>query len=359
MAVLFMDSFSGYATADLPTRWVGNAPSGASIVNTPLPPNSQVGAQVLSILNNFQGLTGNNYGALTRLVMGFRCYKAQVTGSIAYAIHQIGVGSYGLPCGLVADALGTYIVNGSNTVLATGPIIPINEWHHYELDFTFSITGGAVLKVYLDGNPVPFISVSGVNTSFVQAESFSIGGQGPSSSGLNGLQAYFADFYAFSGAGSAPENAALATQTLGGQKLGAPKMAFTVPNGPGRISNWAANGAGTIWQCIDQIPQDGDTTYASSSTVNNAFMVTLGAVPVMSTLIAVQVSNYAREDDAGPRSYQSGFGNGASESYSGVDQFLGGSYNYIQDEYPLNPVTGVQWVPGDLAALQVGLKLTN
>jgi hypothetical protein len=355
MALLFADSFSGYRTADLPTRWVGGV-SGSQISNAVLPPNSQAGAQVLFIPNNQQGVTGNNYGAQTRLVLGFRYYKdaGDNSGSIAYAIHQTGVGAFGLPVGLVFDAAGTYFVNDSNTVIATGPVIPKAEWHQYEIDWTFGLSGTATLKLYLDGSPTPFISAVGVSTSYAQAELFSIGGQGPSNHGLNGAQGYFADFYALSGTGPvAMFNAPLAPQGFGGAK-----MAFGVSNGSGVISNWTPNGAGAIWQCISEIPQDGDTTYASDATPGDQYQCTFAALPAMSSLLAVQLSTYARTDDAGPRAYQSGFWKGGTFGYSGVNQFLGGSYNYIEDEFMLNPVTGLAWTPGDLTGLQFGAKLT-
>jgi hypothetical protein len=172
--------------------------------------------------------------------------------------------------------------------------------------------------------------------------------------GVDSVSSYKADFYLLNGSGPvAMFNAPLATQGLG-----AAKMAFAVPNGPGIVSAWTPNGAATIWQSIDQIPQDGDTTYASSSTVGQQYMTTFGALPAMQSLLAVQLSIYARTDDAGPRAYQSGFWKGGTFGFSGVDQFLGGSYNYIEDEYMLNPVNGLAWTPGDLAGLQFGAELT-
>jgi hypothetical protein len=79
----------------------------------------------------------------------------------------------------------------------------------------------------------------------------------------------------------------------------------------------------------------------------------------MSHITDVQLSTYARTDGAGPRSYQSGFYQGGTYGYSGVNQFLGSTYNYIEDEFPANPATGLAWAPSDLATLQFGAKLTT
>jgi hypothetical protein len=307
---------------------------------------------IYHVNNNGQGITSNNFGTITRLIAGFRFFKEGTGGSIFNAVHQTGFGAFSISLALVADALGTYFQLDNGTLIGTGPVVPTSEWHHYEVDWTFSTTGAAVLNLYLDGNPTPFIH-STTNTSFAQAEAWALGGQGPVNHGQNGIQGNFADFYAFNGTGSAPFNAALAPQGLG-----APKMAFAVPNGAGVISDWTANGAATIWQSINQIPQDGDTTYASDVTVGDQYQCVFSALPAMQTLISVQLSTYARTDDAGPRAYQSGFWKGGTFGYSGVNQFLGGSYNYIEDEFMVNPITGTAWTVADLTGLQFGAKLT-
>jgi hypothetical protein len=359
MAQLFVDSFGIYSTADIPTRWPGGGANGYTIVNTPLPPGSQAGAQVLAIGNNFQGITTNNFGANPRVITGFRFMKATGTSAtqgiiIAYG-HQLSMGQFRGVCSVQYDAMGTYITDGVGAVLGTGPIVPFNEWHHYEFDAQMGLAGAATLKLYLDGSPTPFISVTGASTQYAEAEFVSTG-SGPINGvfwNVNAGGGYYADFYMFNGTGAAPFNAALAPQSLG-----AAKMAFAIPNGAGTVSAWTPNGAATIWQCINQIPQDGDTTYASDATPGDQYQCTFTALPLMQTLISVQLSTYARTDDAGPRAYQSGFWHAGTFGYSGMNQFLGGTYNYIQDEFMTNPVTGLAWAPADLTGLQFGAKLT-
>ena len=358
MSLLFMDSFGGYTTADLPTRWAGGSQF-ALIDSTVLPPNSQAGAKVLDCTPNDSAyVLSQNYGALSRYILSARIYRAASgfnSGAVFSLLHNISISSTGAAVVLQVTPTGTFITKGDGTILGSGPIIKYQEWHHIECDFTLSTTGAAVLIVYLDGNPTPFINITGVSTQYAVAEQYSLGrAQQNLNANIGGDKDYFADHYVFSGGiGPAPFNAPLAP--IG---LGAAKMAFAVPTGPGIISDWAANGAATIWECIDQIPQDGDTTYVSDATPGDQYQCVFGALPAMQSLIAVQLSNYARTDDAGPRAYQSGFWKGGVFGYSGVDQFLSGSYNYIQDEFPVNPVTGLAWVPADLTALQFGCKLT-
>jgi hypothetical protein len=356
MALLFADSFSIYATADLPTRWVGGA-QGTLIDSAILPPNAQAGAQVLDQTGGSAGVKSNNYGSLARMIAGFRMYMPNTgtegIGSVMFFDWVSGFLSEGHNIKLAVDRAGTYIINGgTGATIVSGPVIPLNEWHHYEIDVIFGTASNATVALYLDGNPTPFMYATGFSLPSATSNNVILGDF--SVLGVDSVSSYKADFYLLSGAGPVAEfNSALAPQGLGGAKV-----AFAVPTGPGIVSAWTPNGAATIWQCINQIPQDGDTTYASDANPGDQYQVVFGSLPAMQDLIAVQLSTYARTDDAGPRAYQSGFYSGGTYAYSGMNQYLGGSYMYIQDEFMTNPVTGNPWVPGDLTGLQYGAKLT-
>jgi hypothetical protein len=352
MSMLFRDSFGIYANADIPTRWPGGN-SNAGLATSPLPPGSQAGAQIMNV--NGGRVVTNNYGNNARLIMGCRVYFT--TGSVGYFMgfsQSAGLGSFTTSVVLQRDGAGTYIYTGDSpgTLLATGPVVPTATWNHFELDAIFSTTGGATINVYLNGNATPFISVTGVSTHNATGSAAFLNTPPNATSGSS-TNSYYADFYLNNGLGSAPENAAFAPQGLGGMK-----MAFGISTGPGASSGWTPNGAATIWQCINQIPEDGDTTYASSNTIGQVFMTPFSSLPTMSYLSDVQLSTFARSDGAGPRAYQSGFFQGGSYGYSGVNQALPSTYAYIQDEYPTNPATGIAWSPTDLTTLQFGAQLT-
>jgi hypothetical protein len=352
MSQLFLDSFSGYATADLPTRYPGGSNFSGGIVTTQLPPGSQAGAHVLA-LGNFQGPTAlsSNLGAQSRLIQGQRFYSS---GDGGYIIQFCSPNSpfTNLVAGLWFDLTGIQVKNSADTTVAFGPTIPQNEWHHYEFDVNFT-TG--TFSVYLDGNPAPLITGTAASlvSTVVSFFAVGVGAYNGAPTHATSAHGFVADLYVFNGLGSPPFN-----QPLAPQGLGAAKMAFSVPSAPGIISNWTANGAATIWQCINQIPQDGDATYASDAVAGDQYQCVFSALPAMQTLISVQLSTYARTDDAGPRAYQSGFWKGGTFGYSGVNQFLGGSYNYIEDEFMVNPITGTAWTVADLTGLQFGAKLT-
>src|ERR1700678_996137 len=165
MAQLFVDSFSIYATADFPTRWVGPSNGGFSITSAVLPPNSQAGASVAFSNGGF--ISGNNYGANARMIQGFRFYRL-AAGSVGYVggfLLSTGIGTSHSPFVLQQDASGTFLYTGNSpgTLLATGPVVPAQEWHHYEMDVIFGTASNATINLYLDGNPSPFLSATGVS----------------------------------------------------------------------------------------------------------------------------------------------------------------------------------------------------
>ena len=219
MAQLFVDSFSGYATSDLPTRWAGGITNAPLIDATVVPPGSQVGTTVLDLSAGNAAVLSNNYGSLGRYIMGFNHYR--VIGSTG-----------GITCGLLHNSApftphyavvlqmtntGTYLCDDALNILGTGPIVLTGEWNHFECDFQLGTGGTANLYVYRNGSPTPFMTALGVSTSYAVAEQFFLGRQASSTAPpVNGDASYYASFYAFSGTGSvAMFNAPLAPQGLG------------------------------------------------------------------------------------------------------------------------------------------------
>lgn len=358
MAQLFVDSFSIYRTSDIPNRWVGGN-FGAVIDNTVLPPDAQPGAQVLDLTaNNGDYVLSQNYGSLSRWIIAARFYRAAGGGNfgaVISLIHNVSLSVIDSPVVLQVGPSGTFLTSGSGTIFATGPVIPYQQWNHVECDFTLSTTGGAILTVYLNGNPTPFMHVTGISTSYAVAEQYSLGRCIQNIySNIQGDQDYFADHYAFSSVGPIPMfNAPLAPQGLGNAAV-----AFGIANATGASASWTPNGAATIWQCIDQIPEDGDTTYASSDTVGQQYMCPFNTLPPASSVVSVQLSTFARQDGAGARAIQTGFYNGGTTGFSGVNDYLASTYTYYQDEYMVNPVTGLAWTPTSLIGTQYGVELT-
>lgn len=353
---LFLDCPAIYTTGTITSWWKGGTDGTVVVNNAQLPPSSQSGSQViwLDVNSEHAGVLSDNFGPSSRMIGACRFYRTGSSGYIMCFVYPNGIGLYPICVGVACDNAGTYICSGNAmTVLGSGPVVPPNEWHHYELDAQMSTSGSATLSLYVDGNPTPFIEVPGVSTAFATASCLSIGSS--INQDVNTPGGYYCDGYLLNGASGA--GGATFTKALAPQGYGAFKTGYALMNGVGVLSQWTPNGAGTLWQCTNTLPA-GTTPYASEATVGQAFFGTIGAIPAIQTLLSAQLATFAWEDDAGPRAIQSGFSNGSTTAYSGTDRYLGGTGNYYFDEYEKNPITTNTWAVADLTTLQIGVKET-
>jgi hypothetical protein len=358
MAQLFLDNPSLYSSATGSLWWAGGTSftSGGNftVVNTNLPPGSQSGSQVIFLTSASEGqwAATNNYGAQTRLIGSTLFSRTPSTSGLIFVFcTSTGIGANPTACGVAADNAGTYLIaTESNTIVATGPVIAGGAYHNYELDATFSTTGTGSMTLYLDGNPTPFLSATGINTGQATAGIMSLG-CAPGAYASAACGGYYANSYLFNSTGLAPWNGPLAPQGLGNAKTG-----FALMTGPGVTSAWTPNGAATDWQCTIAVPPV-TTPFASSGTVGQSFFGTLTSIPGIAKIIGAQISTYAMESTTGARAFQSGFSNGSTEAYSGTNNFLATSSAYFFDEYEINPVTGLPWAVADLPSLQMGEQL--
>lgn len=356
-----------YATAGINAWWVGGS-SNVTTQSAILPPGSQAGALTLSDTSNNNAMVlSNTYTPQSGKTMACRFYRVPtgsggLGGNVMEVCKNVGSGHINpAACVAVFDS-GTQITDGflggdSPNILAIGPVIPSGQWHHLEMQVVLGTASNASITLYLDGNPVPFMSVTGVSLQYATSDCHTFYADTiftpPIDSSLgSAFVGYITDDYVFDNTGPAPWNGALAPLGLGGAKTG-----FAFMGGPGVTSAWTPNGAATDWQCTNTVPP-GATPYASSSTVGQTFFGTLTALPTASAIIGAQISTFAAENTGGARAIQSGFSNGSTEVYSGTNRFLATSPAYFFDEYETNPVTSLPWSPADVATLQIGEQLT-
>ena len=117
--------------------------------------------------------------------------------------------------------------------------------------------------------------------------------------------------------------------------------------------------SGTNYQMIDEVQMDSDTTYNSSSTVNQEDRFNYTATRnALTTAYALQVTGAYRKDDGGTRTIEQAVKSGSTEAYSSGHNIPDVNYAYYTDLWVLNPDTGFNWTKAEIDAMKAGYKLT-
>lgn len=101
--------------------------------------------------------------------------------------------------------------------------------------------------------------------------------------------------------------------------------------------------ASTNWVEISEIAMDGDTSYNYASTVGFEDLFTFAPLPpLVSGVIAVQVTGAFRNETAGSRALSQKLSSGGTE-VAGSSRLLNTGYSYWCDFWTLDPHTGSNW----------------
>jgi hypothetical protein len=244
-------------------------------------------------------------------------------------------------CSIHVTATGAIQLQGGSggAVLATSsPGVITVGWHWLDIEFTVNPSTGFV-AIYVDqpAGGAPVVNLGGLNTR-TSSNSYMNGFRiGDMSAVWNGLQ--LDDFHAHDNTGSAPNSI-----------LGESRVYTKKANGAGYTTNWTPNGAAANWQCSDDSPPDGDTTYNSS---NTAGAIDGYAVPSAGLTVAphylVRLS-YVRRDDAGPHTFQNGIRSAGTNALGTAFTVPSGySWTDCSTCYVNDPATSSPWASGTAA----------
>lgn len=372
MALLFMDSFDHYATADLLTKWTATSAGGSG---SPAPTIGAVGRHSSNGLSlkspSNAGNAGPHYtkilapgdatiicGVAFNPVTSVALYSGgadpETTGApncctCVMAVRLSGAVQAFLRVNL-DGTLSAYrgpASSGNGTLLATSSATLAAATYNY-LEVKITIHGSAgVFIVRLNGNPTPIINFTGNTQSQGSATWNEIRLGRVSTSPSSNQEAQWDDLYVLDGTGVAPWNAF----------LGDVRVDARFPTGAGATAGWTPS-TGANYAAVDETAPNGDTDYVSATTVPvTDSYVTQDAPVAGATIFGVQHCLSFKKVDAGTCAVAPLVRIGGTD-YVGADLFPATAYAYGLQVAQVSPATSAQWSESEFNGAEFGMKRT-
>ena len=238
------------------------------------------------------------------------------------------------------DNLGRIKVAGNenlNTPLAISskPILQLT-WHFIEIEFVLSASVGR-FTLYLDGERV--INLENISTR--AGVDNDIGRMAVKCGGFNGsTETSIDDVYCY---------------VDEAQARGEARVLILKPTSNDTVA-WTPS-AGLNWQCVSEVPVDGDASYNSTNQPGDVDLFFAEQITINpNQIFAVEVIMAARKEDAGTRTIRAKLkSNGVVGN--GANQNLITDYRWIRQIYAKNPDGNLVWNKSAINAMRFGYEL--
>jgi len=334
MALLFMDGFEHYSTAQLTLKWDLNI---GGIISTAMP---STGAKSLSM--NLGTRTQKNVAVPVRtVIVGWSHYQVNLDSSrqplVLYKYGgQTQVGLYIESDGRLTAARGSPPV-----VIATSTqAVPLLTWTYIEFKAEIGNYDGSV-RIRINGTQVV------IQADDTQTQSASLVDQ----IDLNaaGRHHFYADdFYICDHLGTRNNNF-----------IGPCKIYNLAPDADGYWNQWDPLGGGLHFYEVDEMPPEDDTDYVSASSIGSKDSYSFAPLVVDDTILGTQINLYARQEQAVGTHAIASLARQDPNEESGLDQELINTYKYYTAIYDLDPLTGLPWVKTGLNTAEFGIAVTQ
>jgi hypothetical protein len=328
MALLWADSFQGYATAQLIYRYYVAA--GGITIGT----GGRNGYNCLKFDDDSEPVVVYLTTTKTTICAGFAIKRSQVYDTVdrtLFALYENATLHTDIRFELSTGRLKA-TRNGTVLGITTNPATPLNVWAHIQIKIVVNDAAGAVL---IKVNDQTVLNLTGVDTQN--------GGTGAVNQvklyGIASGTTYISDYWI--------DDADL---------LGDCRIECIMPGGAGDTTAWTPS-AGANRECVDEIGPDGDTSYVSSATVDQIDTYEFGnLVPASGLVKGVMASVWARKDDAGVRQMAIVARPGSTDRI-GDTITLADTYTYYRQLWDLNPDTSGEWSIAEVNASEFGIKM--
>jgi len=347
-AMLFMESFDGYSTAQLTSgRWNSVTLSVAGTSQAVSAGTGRYGTQ------SWRPGYGVNSGQKVYVRKTFANTATWIVGMAFRLSALLARDILSLrdnttsQLDLAVRSNGTFEVTRGGTVLGVSDpgalTLTENTYAFLELRATIGPAGSVALRV----NGVTLLSLAGVNTQVSansSANELVLGNLRIGLPSAAGTTVDYDDLYVLDSTGAAPHNTF----------LGDSRVVCLVPIGQ-ELTEFTPS-AGTNWDAVNEIPPS-STDYNEAQAVGSRDRLQYQALPALvnPVIYGVQMSLYCTNPDTGPRMIAAHALSGGTEM-DGVGQALPGTYNYLQDRF-VRDAAGALWTPASLAAGRFGYKI--
>lgn len=334
MALLFIDSFDHYSTAEINKKWIAS-PDGYFSISSTKPRTGEHSLLVAGSDGRYKKPLSGNYRTL---YVGAAFYFSSVSSpsNLFYFMDASGT-----QCSLYLNSGGNLsFYRGNGTLLETSALALYPAAYMYiEVKAIIGTSDGAY-EVRVNG--VTWISGTNVNTGTTgNAYANALALASP-------INTYIDDVYICDDSGS-----------FNNSFLGDVKVECLIPNNAGAYSEWTPTPAGINYTNVDEIPPDSDTSYVAASGIG--LIDTYGYANLTTTsgtVFGIQMCPFARKDDAGSRIVSPIYYLN-SVIYSGSSFSLSDTYLYYPQVQQVNPNTNSAWNISEINTLEAGLKLVS
>jgi hypothetical protein len=349
MALLFMDSFDHYITADLTEKWTSLA--GTVAIQAAAGRRGSAAARITASTGNYLAKGLAVTGATG--VIGF-ALKLSAIGNVHLAgFHDGGTNKDQVYVQVNADgSLAVYrgygTITGINsatagTLLGTtaAGLIAVGVTAYIEFKALIHATAGTAL-VRVNGAPVLTLSSLNTSTGTVVWTTAFVGW-----ATAGGSTADFDDLYVLDGSGVAPWN----------DCLGDCRVDACFPTAAGATTGWTPS-AGANWQCVDDAAPNDDTDYTSAAAAPLTDTFVVADAPVAgATIYGVQHCLSVKKLDAGAATIAPVIRH-AGVDYPGADLSPGTAYAFALQVAAVNPGTSAQWTAAHFNSAEFGYRKT-
>jgi hypothetical protein len=335
MALLFVDGFDHYATADITKKWTTN--SGATISSS----SGRRGGGALNI--NYSGYyVAKGVANSATLIVGFHLNPpAYSTSSFEFLRFSDGSTAQVVIYRLTSGAFQVY--NGSFTILGNSAsgVLADSVAHYVEVKVKFHGSAGTV-DILIDG--VSVLSLTGKNTissANAYANLVTLFG------GSVFTNYYYDDLYICDALGSTNNNF-----------LGDVRVDTLFPTSDGNYSAFTPSTGSLHYALVDEAtPNTSD--YNEGAAVNDRDSYGMGNLATLAsqTVYGVQVNAAILKDDAGSKSAAT-FVRSSGTNGDGASAAISTSQVYVSQVFETDPNGSIAWTESSVNAMEAGVKVT-